>query len=140
MTPHSKLNRLIALSKAWSVGEALWVLKAYDSDHDELCWRGSWTTPYALGLTTDGEHPALEIVVKFLGGPSGGWEYTGPLSMYVVDRVLEDCKLNKTSWCWLLQPNNKPTIHTKEQLGQGKPSASVRQKFCRPLYVYVSGG
>lgn len=116
MTHCLKLNRLIALSKAWSVSEALWILQVYKCDRDELCWRNSWTTPYALGMATDGAYPASEILVKFLGGPTGGWEYAGPLSMYVIDRVLEDWKLNKTSWAWLLQFNSDTTTHISVQL------------------------
>ncbi len=133
MTPCSELNRLIAISKAWSVREALWVLEVYDCSRDELCWHGSWITPYTLGLATDSERPALAIAVKFLGGPNGGREFTGPFSMYVIDRVLENWKLTKTSWYWLLHFNSNTTTPIKEQLELRKPNSLPRQKFLQGL-------
>ncbi len=121
MTNCLKLNRLVALSKAWSISEVLWILKVYKCDYDELCWRSFWTTPHAVGVATDGNYPASELRVKFLGGPTGSVGYTGSLSMYTVDRILANWKLNKTNWSWLLQFNSDTTTHISEQLGQVAP-------------------
>lgn len=122
MIVSSKLNRLVMLSKAWSIDEALWILWVYRCEHDEICWRSFWTTPYEIGIVEDGDCHALQVKVKFLGGPNGNQEYTGSLSMFVVDRVLWRWRGKKLSWSWLLRFDTSKAVHIKDQLGKIKPN------------------
>ena len=130
MTRHLKLNRLLALSKAWSVDEALWILQVYGCQRDEILWKNFWTTAYEMGLATDPDCHCAEIHVRFLGGPGNGGAFTGPFSMFVVDRVLWHWKRHEISWEWLLHFNSDTTAHIRDQLKYTRP-LMARQK-CLP--------
>lgn len=118
----SALDRLIALSKLWNVDEALWILWVYKCNQiADICCRGIWTTPYEMSIVEKGLAPAVTIPVGFFGGPDGGRQYLGNLSMFVVDRVLMTWKSHDLGWAWLLQFNPDTALHIEEQIGHYKP-------------------
>ena len=126
MTTCSALNRLIALSRLWTLDEALWILWAYHCDHNDICCKGFWTTPYQISMIEDEEYP-VAISVNFWGGPDGAREYSGNLSMFVVDRVLTAWRLHGWGWTWLLRFNPDTTLHIEEQIGRYKPHFSKQK-------------
>lgn len=125
------LKHLLALSAAWSVDEALWILRIYQCAYDEICWKGSWTTPAKLWQNKELDFPAVGIKVKFFGGPKGTDEYQGCFSMFVVDRVLAQWRQSDIGWAWLLQFNSETVTHISTQLGRIAPDPFpfVQQKL-----------
>jgi len=110
------------------VDEALWILRVYQCAHDEICWRGFWTTPTKLWRDKEPDFPAVAIKVMFFGGPKGTDKYRGCFSMFVVDRVLAQWRQNDIGWAWLLRFNPETVTHISTQLERIKPNF-VRQKL-----------
>jgi hypothetical protein len=104
------------------VDEALWVLEVYNCIHDDICFRDTWTTPYALGVVVDADRIACGLGIKFWGGVPGNRAiYTGDLSMLVTDRVLQAWIEKEIGWAWLLRFNTETMTHIKIQLESCMP-------------------
>jgi hypothetical protein len=121
-------RRLVELSTAWSVDEAVWILRVYRCAYDEICYRSYWTTPDKVGQEKEEDFPAIDTKVKFFGGPEGTTMYQGCLSMFVIDRVLAQWRQNDIDWAWLLQFNPDTVTHISRQLEEIRPYFS-RQKL-----------
>lgn len=103
-----------------SVGDALWLLALYGSLEERLWMNNMWIHVYNLDKYLYDDEFAIDVQVRFLGGPNKAW-YWGNLLTFAIDRVLTG-NVNGIGFGWLLRYDAEHGETMCGQLGRYVPA------------------